>query len=784
MAQDIRTRLILDNSQFRRGMEQSQRQTRSFSQSLGGAVRVARTFALAIGGAVGGLQALSRSVSNSAAAIRDLSRSIGISSKFIQEFRFAAQQSSVDIGSADRALEQFSRRLGEAARGTGEARRTLLEMGINVRDTNGRLRDADAVLKDVADSFRNTRNATVVADRANQLFGRSGIELIGVLRGGSRELDRFAGEARRLGAVLSEQDVEQLGRLSDSYTNVGAAVRGIVNEFVLGLSPALLELNENMEAVIAANHELARSLGDQTGEALLKFANAIKVLADNMDIIRNSILVFVGTGVLVKLARNLAALSKFFTALTAALLKGVEPALKVAKGGLMGLLTPFVLLTGKILAVVAAVALLTKWYRDNKDDALELGETTTSLGEIVRAVWFGITQAVGTAVQSISDWFSSLRERLLEPWQRLSDIVGRAMNAVLQVIRTAVNAILGIWVGMGRSLIDIIMVLPSTFMSVMTSIIGIVREGGTTIANIFAAALRLDFDAIKDEYAGFTAEAGRLLSEGIAAPLGNIGKIISDNLSDSLQIDFVGKGFEIMGRAVGFTSSQLEKLVLAYRRFNTVAQETTQRTKEISPPGSDPKDAEKARSYWEQFSLGWRNAFEEWKKQVKNVTEFGEEMFKKFTDGMTDSLTDFFMTGKLNMKSFLQDIVRMIIRSQIQNALLSAFSGFGSLFGGGGGGSAFGQGIHTLLGSAFAGGKALGGMIPAGQVGLVGERGPEFISGPAQITPIRQSDTQQQPTQITYNINAVDSKSFKDMLAQDPEFLFGVSQRGARGFAI
>lgn len=77
----------------------------------------------------------------------------------------------------------------------------------------------------------------------------------------------------------------------------------------------------------------------------------------------------------------------------------------------------------------------------------------------------------------------------------------------------------------------------------------------------------------------------------------------------------------------------------------------------------------------------------------------------------------------------------------------------------------------------FAGGFANGGVIPRGKFGLVGENGPEFISGPATITPIAGSTTVQQ---VTYNINAVDVNSFKSLVAKDPAFIHAVASRGAR----
>jgi hypothetical protein len=99
--------------------------------------------------------------------------------------------------------------------------------------------------------------------------------------------------------------------------------------------------------------------------------------------------------------------------------------------------------------------------------------------------------------------------------------------------------------------------------------------------------------------------------------------------------------------------------------------------------------------------------------------------------------------------------------------------------------SIFGKG--GPLGNLFAGMFAEGGMIPSGKYGIVGERGPELIRGPASVIGTR--DTAQLMngygqggglTQVTYNINAVDSMSFKQMLARDPEFLFNATRAGAR----
>ena len=119
----------------------------------------------------------------------------------------------------------------------------------------------------------------------------------------------------------------------------------------------------------------------------------------------------------------------------------------------------------------------------------------------------------------------------------------------------------------------------------------------------------------------------------------------------------------------------------------------------------------------------------------------------------------------------------------IADSVGSAFGGIadsiGGLFGGGGGGGDSGGGffdsIASGIGGLFDGWFANGGQIGAGKFGVVGEAGPELVSGPATVTPMGGG------TNVTYNINAVDAMSFKQMLAQDPSFIYALSMQGGGG---
>jgi hypothetical protein len=151
-------------------------------------------------------------------------------------------------------------------------------------------------------------------------------------------------------------------------------------------------------------------------------------------------------------------------------------------------------------------------------------------------------------------------------------------------------------------------------------------------------------------------------------------------------------------------------------------------------------------------------------------------------------------------------------------------------------GSAF-ESIGDFFGGLFAN----GGLLPAGKWGIAGEagmelvkqanglmkvvglNGPEVITGPAEIISNKDlmrmgaangnnfagmfangttggigsvpnnivqmnnasnfipQQQQAQQTSVTYNINAVDAKSFKQMIAADPSFIYAVTMQGSKG---
>lgn len=181
-------------------------------------------------------------------------------------------------------------------------------------------------------------------------------------------------------------------------------------------------------------------------------------------------------------------------------------------------------------------------------------------------------------------------------------------------------------------------------------------------------------------------------------------------------------------------------------------------------------------------------------KQISSVFD----SLKKTLSGLTDSVSNIFGGISNSLGNIFGGITDTLgglfgdLGSSIYDIIGSLGSSFGNMFSGGfGGGGGGGSWVDDLIGGVtdfFSGdlfgsigslfGFAKGGMIPTNDPVLVGENGPEILTGAAGQNVIPLGNNQ---TYVTYNINAVDAPSFKAMIAADPSFIYAVSMQGAKG---
>ena len=188
----------------------------------------------------------------------------------------------------------------------------------------------------------------------------------------------------------------------------------------------------------------------------------------------------------------------------------------------------------------------------------------------------------------------------------------------------------------------------------------------------------------------------------------------------------------------------------------------------------------------QQFLADGKIGLEEYAQLVRDLDEsfMQNEGLNNFIDtlgsaqvALSEDLANAFLQGekagdafKSFFKKMITQIIADIIRLQIMQPIIQALMGAFGMPG------TFGAGGNFTLTP-----KARGGPVMAGGTYLVGEQGPELLQMGSQGGNIVPNGSMSGGGgQVTYNINAVDAPSFQALVASDPQFIYAVTEAGAR----
>ena len=268
-AQELNIILSARDKEFARAMaanqrrverfaKQSQKQLSQTSKSFDMLGTAAKRLLPAI--AAGAVVAAVKDVTAAMDEIGKKADAIGIGTDALQELRAAAVSAGVSQGGLDKALEQLSKRLGEAEQGTGTAVKALESMGLTAQELTGI--PLDQALGVIADRFAKLQNATDRTAAATQLFGREGVAMVNVLKGGASELEKSRQRFRDLGVVIDEELIRNAEEMQDRF-DAASTVIGAQFSTVLGrLAPLLVRAAENAASLAIAIADIVDAVDD------------------------------------------------------------------------------------------------------------------------------------------------------------------------------------------------------------------------------------------------------------------------------------------------------------------------------------------------------------------------------------------------------------------------------------------------------------------------------------------------------------------------------------------
>ena len=232
------------------------------------------TAAAAAGGA---LVALTKSGLATVDALGKSADKLGITTQAYASLSHAANLAGVQQASLESAFKRMARTVSDASEGLSASERSLTALGLS---SEALLKlSPDKQFAAIADALNGVENATRRAALAQQVFGRSGVDLLNLTKEGSAGFAAFAHEAQVLGLNISRIDAAKVEAANDAVGRIRTGFSGLGQQLAVQFAPLI----EDIAVQFFDATEAAGGMEEVARQAFDGMTNAAGLFLDVLD---------------------------------------------------------------------------------------------------------------------------------------------------------------------------------------------------------------------------------------------------------------------------------------------------------------------------------------------------------------------------------------------------------------------------------------------------------------------------------------------------------------------
>lgn len=372
--------------------------------AAGQAMRGLSTAAAAVAASIGAITVKSGQWADD---LNTMSKIYSISTAELQKYSAAAELVDVDVETIAKSHVKLEKQMMAASKGTGASAEAFEKLGVSVTDSNGNLREGDAVWQEVIKALGSMENETERDAVAMQLMGKSAAELNPLIEDGGEAYQRLADTMAKYDLEFIDQDMlNRANEFNDSLDTIKAVGMVAFQQLGTQLAAYLAPVMEKVVDLVGRLANWFSELSPRTQAIIAAIAGVVAIAAP----------------LLMGLGQVAFAISSIIS-----LIAVVGPAI----AGIVAALGPVLLI---IAAVVAAGVLLYKNWDTIKAKAQELWATLT---EKFTAIKTDITTKMDAVKSFLSNTWDKIKTAASAAWEAIK-------NAMTSPIQNAWNTIQGI----------------------------------------------------------------------------------------------------------------------------------------------------------------------------------------------------------------------------------------------------------------------------------------------------------------------------------------------------
>ena len=355
----------------------------SFSESAKQVAEKTKTISKVAAGAAAGMVAMAVKSAASADDLLTMSNVTGLSVEELQKLQYAS--SFVDV-----SMETMTGSITKLTKNMASGSDAFDTLGVSITNADGSMRDATDVWYDTIEALGNVANETERDQLSMDLFGKSAMEMAGIVDDGGAALKSLGEEAENTGLIMGQDAVESAVAFNDQMDKLKNTTTQAFFKMGSSLATSLMPMMEKLVNAVVKVVTWFGNLGGGTQTVILSLLGLVAAISPVASLLGNlNTIVTVGSSVMGALSGAGGVLSGVFTFLTG----------------------PVGLAIAGFAALVAGGVLLYKNWDKVKDAAKKLSDKmSTAFTSIKNAVSNAMTaakNAVSTAMTNVTNKIST-----------------------------------------------------------------------------------------------------------------------------------------------------------------------------------------------------------------------------------------------------------------------------------------------------------------------------------------------------------------------------------------
>ncbi len=174
--------------------------------------------------------------------IDKMSSKLGLSREGFQQWDYILKQNGADIDSMRGGMKALVNNIDGVSKGNKNAISNFKKLGISIKDSSGHLKNQEQVFEEVVAALQKLPDGVQKTKLANDLLGKSGTELMPLLKQGAGSVEELKKRYEDLGMGMSSEAVDACVKFGDTLDDIKKSLMGFGAQIGVQFLPVLQEM--------------------------------------------------------------------------------------------------------------------------------------------------------------------------------------------------------------------------------------------------------------------------------------------------------------------------------------------------------------------------------------------------------------------------------------------------------------------------------------------------------------------------------------------------------------